>query len=91
MSRLFAERAWHLVFGKRDDYVKYAMLEEQDRASSYRERPVVSVGGRGHLTPGKNPDIDKLLDSRRLSISGYSTYGGAEIPIIVVINALGGR
>lgn len=61
MSRNFAELASHLLLEKCDDYTEYSMLDEQDRVSGYRNRPVASERAQENITSAANPNIDNLL------------------------------
>lgn len=44
MSRHFAERAWYLLFVKKENITDYSILEQQYRVFSYLDSPVVSEG-----------------------------------------------
>lgn len=73
MSRLFAEREWHIFYKKGDDYTEYPMLEEQDRVSGNRDIPVAPEGGRGNPTPGAGPDLDNLPEGLVTTVIGILT------------------
>lgn len=60
MLRFLAEWAWHLFLENGEDYMKYPMVVEKDRVTSCRNSPVASEGVQGNLTPGAEPNIDKL-------------------------------
>lgn len=45
-----------------DDYTEYSMLDEQDRATAFRNSLVASEGAQQNFSPGAGPNIESLSE-----------------------------
>lgn len=86
----FSERAWHWFFEKDDDYTENPMREDQDLVMGSRSSPATFYRAKENLTPGANPNIDRLLevedDKDGQHFDGF--IGGESARQVVVIRQL---